>query len=125
MFEDMDYYLSALVDASSITVLAFIAIVLLEAVILRIMGWRSIWVALVDSFLMNLAITFFGVFLGLLNIISLSPRVWVMMWGASVAVEGILLHMFRQESAQKTWIASLGTNIVSYLMLAGIHSVLL
>ncbi len=125
MFEYVSYFFSSLVYAFGISVFAFIVIVLLEAIILRIMGWQSIWAALLDSFLMNLAITFFAVFLGLLDVISLSPRGWFMIWGVSVAVEGVLLHIFRQRPAHQTWAASLITNIVSYGILSYTLSVLL
>ncbi len=125
MGEYVSNFFFTLVYAFGITVLAFVVIVLLEAVILRIMGWKSIWTALLDSFLMNLAITFFAVFLGLVDVISLSPRGWFMIWGVSVAVEGVLLHIFRQRPAQQTWAASLIANIVSYGMLSYTLSILL
>ncbi len=101
-------------------VLLFLGIAFLEGVILMYMDWPSILTALLDSFLANLATTILGVLVWwftssvFYDDIFLSPGMWFVMWGVSMAIEGGLLQLIRRQPAQKTWTAAFIMNIVSY-----------
>ncbi|MBN1484613.1 MAG: hypothetical protein JXA37_07815 [Chloroflexia bacterium] len=108
-------------------VVVFAGLVLLEALVLRLLQWGSVWISLLDSFLVNLATTILGFFLasglslmgGLILSFTgsfLRDLLILLFLGAmSVGIEGVLLLLIRRQPALKTWKAALITNVVSYV----------
>ncbi len=111
-------------------VASFPLVILIEAVILRLMKWSTIWYSLFASFLMNTATLILGFFLAgpcksLIDTIyhdRVSYRVeditlWIILWAMTVIIEGILLFQISGPPARDTWMLSLLINVPSYIVL--------
>ena len=92
----------------------------LEAVVLWLLKWDTFGRSLLSSFLMNLASTILGVLLigllltGLLN----GFLSFVLAFGLSVVIEGIVLMMIKRDLARENSRVVTIANIASYALLA-------
>lgn len=115
----------------------FCALALLEAAVLRLLGWDGFRRSLLDALAMNLASTLLGI---LLNVFAVdlyeacgydpsargrwcAPLVspWSLLVLAAVLtvlVEAGVLFLMRRRPARETWRASLACNAVSYMLVA-------
>jgi hypothetical protein len=127
-------------------ILVFV-IALIEAIVLRLLGWASFGRSLIDAFVMNLASTLVGL---VLNVVAadayqscgydparggrfcdflISPWSLLVIAGLlSVLVEAGVLFLLRRRPARQTWLAALACNIASYaliglLMVAGVAGI--
>jgi hypothetical protein len=119
---------------------AFVPIVLIEALVLWRLRWGSFGRSLGDSAIVNLASTLVGLVLFALFVQTtfqcvrvpaddgqhtinscgwlVSPLVGlVVLWALSVAIEGGVLLLLKRHARRQTWIAALASNAVSYLLL--------
>jgi hypothetical protein len=119
---------------------AFVPIVLIEALVLWRLKWGSFGRSLGDSAIVNLASTLVGLVLFVLFVQTafqcqrvpagdgqhtinscgwlVSPLVGlVVLWALSVAIEGGVLLLLKRHAPRQTWIAALAGNAVSYLLL--------
>ena len=95
-----------------------VAIVFLEAFVLRAMKWGNFRRALIASFLMNAVTTLLGYFLlGLLDVIGPLPSLLVG-WALSVGLEGGILLALNRGRARANWLGALAANTASYILLA-------
>jgi hypothetical protein len=94
-------------------------IALAEAVVLRLLKWNTFWRSLLDSLLMNLASTLFGVCILTFGLFTNSVWIGLLVSGVlSVLIEGGVLTLLKRHPARQTWLASLVANLVSYAGLA-------
>ncbi|HLF37507.1 MAG TPA: hypothetical protein VI520_06205 [Anaerolineales bacterium] len=101
------------------------AVMLLESLVLRRLGWGSIGRCLVDSFVMNLASALVGVILGWVLRIDLylgrsSGLVGILLLASlalSVIVEAGLISMVRKREFGETLRPVLRVNVASYALL--------
>jgi hypothetical protein len=112
---------------------AFVLVVLLEAVVLAKLKWNTFKRSLLDSFLVNLATTIVGLILASV----FSYPFWdqfsytlgmilsvVLLWGLSVLIEGGLLFVIGRKTLAKAYRAALFINISSYILLALLRLIL-
>jgi hypothetical protein len=90
---------------------------LLEAIVLLLLKWgrfgRSLWASL----LMNVTSTIFGGVLTAMGTLGYS-YVWLAVaFVLSVLIEGGVLMLMKRGAARQNWIASLVTNVASYLFI--------
>ena len=94
---------------------AFVIIVMVETIILRLLGWGTFRRSFVDALLMNLVTTLIGA-VGLFvlpELVALLPAALVL----SILIEGLILMRRRKEhSSGKIWLTSIVANIVSYAL---------
>jgi hypothetical protein len=102
------------------TLIGGLLIVLVEALVLRFMGWGPFWRAFLSSCVMNLASFIVGVFyLGLLG--RINGFVWVI--GAyllSVLVEAGVLALQRRAPFRRAVVPVVVSNLVTYLPVAAL-----
>jgi hypothetical protein len=98
------------------------AIILVEAIVLRLLKWGTLWKALLDAFLMNLASSVAGACVFSLGFLALtSAALWTSLLVSgvlSVLIEGGVLTLLKRHPARQTWTAALAANLVSYAGLA-------
>ena len=94
---------------------AFVIIVVVETIILRLLGLGTFQRSFVDALLMNLVTTLIGA-VGLFVmpiLVALLPAALVL----SILIEGLILMRRRKEhSLRKIWLTSIVANIVSYAL---------
>jgi hypothetical protein len=110
------YYIAGLI--------AFAAIIPLEAIVLRLLKWGSFGYSLLDSFLINLASIIVGFGLAIAGIpFAISPPGSLVLsllfaLALSIIIEGAILWMLRKKSLQETLLAAVMINVVSYVCIA-------
>ena len=105
-------------------VVAYLALSLLESIVLRVLKWGTLWRSLLASLLMNLPSTLVG--FGLIWVwrdeYSRLDRLQFLLipaaWALSVAIEGGMLVLMKRDGGRQNWVASLAANTASYLLLA-------
>ena len=94
---------------------AFVIIVVVETIILRLLGWGTFRRSFVDALMMNLVTTLIGA-VGLFVmpiLVVLLPAALVL----SILIEGLILMRRRKEhSSRKIWLTSIVANIASYAL---------
>jgi hypothetical protein len=101
------------------------AVMLLESLVLRRLGWGSVWRCLVDSFLMNLSSALVGVILGGLLRIDLALGrasglvgfLLLVSLALSVIVEASVISLVRKRDFRETLKPVLKVNLASYALL--------
>lgn len=98
------------------------AIILVEAIVLRLLRWGTLWKSLLDAFLMNLASSVVGACVFSLGFLALTAEaLWTSLLVSgvlSVLIEGGVLMLLKRHPARQTWTAALVTNVVTYAGLA-------
>ncbi len=113
-----------------IGVILFPGVVLVEAVLLRALKWKSFWVALLDAFLMNVVTALIGLALPSLFLVNESLLGMLVglgiAWVLSTGIEGLVLmgiNALRKENklaGKQLWLGSLAANSASYLLLGSV-----
>ncbi len=103
-------------------IVAYLALSLLESIVLRLLKWGTFWRSLLASLLMNLPSTLVGFWLmGWLDGVSRLNRlgIWLIpaAWALSVAIEGGVLVLMKRDGGRQNWMAALAANTASYLLL--------
>jgi hypothetical protein len=102
-------------------VVAYLALSLLESIVLRLLKWGTAWRSLLGSLAMNLPSTLLGFWLIWLAGFSRLDRwgIWLIppTWALSVAIEGAVLVLMKRDGGRQNWIAALAANTASYLLL--------
>ncbi len=103
-------------------IVAYLALSLLESIVLRLLKWGTFWRSLLASLLMNLPSTLVGFWLmGWLDGVSRLNRlgIWLIpaAWALSVAIEGGVLVLMKRDGGRQNWVAALAANTASYLLL--------
>ena len=105
-------------------IVAYLALSLLESIVLRLLKWGTFGRSLLASLLMNLPTTLVGFWL-----IWLAGREWdtpvyqlgiwliPAAWALSVAIEGGVLVLMKRDGGRQNWMAALAANTASYLLL--------
>ncbi len=101
-------------------------IYIVEAIVLLVLRWGSIWHCLLDSAIANIASSLVG-FAGACALFAgMEPESnvgWVITLvvaaGLSIAIEGAVLSLLKRHPARLTWRAAVVTNAVSYVLLIG------
>jgi len=96
--------------------LLFLAVVLIEAAVLRALNWGPFLRSLLDSFLMNLASTLVGFFL-INTLVEMGLAGVLLAWAISVVVEGFFLALTRLHTPRRAFLAALSANLTSYLLI--------
>jgi hypothetical protein len=116
-----------------------LAIVLIEAIVLWLLKWGSLWRSLRDSLIVNVASALVG---GVMYVLGTPRDIYtgydparggriyeqlppsippllagLLAWGLSVAIEGGLLFLLARRPAYQIWTSALVINIVSYALL--------
>ena len=100
---------------------AYLALFLLESIVLKLLKWGTFWRSLLASLLMNLPSTLAG--FGLIWLFGLSSLnrlgIWLILstWTLSVAIEGVVLILMNRDGGRENWTASLVANTASYLLI--------
>ena len=110
-------------------IVAYLALSLLESIVLRLLKWGTFWRSLLASLLMNLPSTLVGFWLmGWLDGVSRLNRlgIWLIpaAWALSVAIEGGVLVLMKRDGGRQNWMAALAANTASYLLLLSISQLL-
>lgn len=96
-----------------------VIVFVLEAVLLWLLKWDTFGRSLLSSFLMNLTSTILGILLigllltGLLN----GFLSFVIAFGLSILIEGIVLMMIKPDAARENWRVAMIANVTSYILL--------
>ncbi|MGB3714512.1 MAG: hypothetical protein WA996_08800 [Candidatus Promineifilaceae bacterium] len=102
-------------------IVAYLALSLLESIVLRLLKWGTFWRSLLASLLMNLPSTLVGIWLVWLAGFSRLNRlgIWLIpaAWALSVAIEGGVLVLMKRDGGRQNWMAALAANTASYLLL--------
>ena len=109
-------------------IVAYLALSLLESIVLRLLKWGTFWRSLLASLLMNLPSTLVGFWLIWLAGFSRTYTeetplnrlgIWLIpaAWALSVAIEGGVLVLMKRDGGRQNWVASLAANTASYLLL--------
>jgi len=102
-------------------IVAYLALSLLESIVLRLLKWGTFWRSLLASLLMNLPSTLVGFWLIWLAGFSGLNRlgIWLIpaTWALSVAIEGSVLVLMKRDGGRQNWMAALAANTASYLLL--------
>jgi hypothetical protein len=110
-------------------ILAFVAVVLLEATVFYLLGWASKWGSLLPSLVVNLVSTVLGwvpAVFGLVALDDLNKSVfpWTVLCALSTIIEGLLcIATVKQVGA--ALLGSLVTNVASYLLLMLLYMLVL
>ena len=103
-------------------IVAYLALFLIESIVLRLLKWGTFWRSLLASLLMNIPSTLVGFCLlwlfGAWR--SQGLEVWFVVlatWALSVAIEGGVLVLMNRDGGRQNWMASLVANTASYLLL--------
>ena len=105
-------------------VIAFSAIVLIEAILLRLVQWGSFGRSLLDSFLINLASSAAGIVLAIggfpLAFLFTENMIPTLLLGLalSILIEGGMLWLLREETLRKTALTAVTINAATYTGLA-------
>ena len=104
-------------------IVAYLALSLLESIVLRLLKWGTFGRSLLASLLMNLPSTLVGFWLmGWLDGVSRLNRlgIWLIpaAWALSVAIEGGVLVLMKRDGGRQNWMAALAANTASYLLLS-------
>ena len=109
-------------------IVAYLALFLIESIVLRLLKWGAFWRSLLASLLMNLPSTLVG--FGLIWLAGFSRLnrlgIWLVLstWALSVAIEGGVLVLMKRDGGRENWTASLVANTASYLLLLGMLQLL-
>ena len=101
-------------------VVVYLALFLIESIVLRLLKWGTTWRSLLASLLMNLPSTLVG--FGLIGLFGLSSlnRLggWLVLstWVLSVAIEGGILVSMNRDGGRQNWVAALAANTASYVL---------
>ena len=102
-------------------IVAYLALSLLESIVLRLLKWGTFWRSLLASLLMNLPSTLIGFWLIRVVEFSRLNRLQFLLipaaWALSVAIEGGVLVLMKRDGGRQNWVASLAANTASYLLL--------
>jgi len=102
-------------------IVAYLALFLIESIVLRLLKWGTFWRSLLASLLMNLPSTLVGYCLvGLTGFSRLNRLgIWLIpaTWALSVAIEGGVLVLMKRDGGRQNWMAALAANTASYLLL--------
>jgi len=102
-------------------IVAYLALSLLESIVLRLLKWGTFWRSLLASLLMNLPSTLVGFCLiwlaGFLRLNRLGILLIPVAWALSVAIEGGVLVLMKRDGGRQNWMAALAANTASYLLL--------
>ncbi len=109
-------------------IVAYLALSLLESIVLRLLKWGTFWRSLLASLLMNLPSTLVGFWLIWRVEFSRLNRlgIWLIpaAWALSVAIEGGVLVLMKRDGGRQNWMAALAANTASYLLLLSISQLL-
>ena len=109
-------------------IVAYLALSLLESIVLRLLKWGTFWRSLLASLLMNLPSTLVGFWLIWLAAFLRLNRlgIWLIpaTWALSVAIEGGVLVLMKRDGGRQNWMAALAANTASYLLLIFISQLL-
>ena len=109
-------------------IVAYLALSLLESIVLRLLKWATFWRSLLASLLMNLPSTLVGFWLIWLAEFSRLNRlgIWLIpaTWALSVVIEGGMLVLMKRDGGRQNWIAALAANTASYLLLLTVSQLL-
>lgn len=99
-----------------------LAVVLIEAVALRLLKWGTFWRSLRDSLAANAASALVGGLLGCFVIINfwtpaLELPFLVGAWALSIVIEAGVLRLLSAHTWRTIWIAMLAANTASYLLM--------
>ena len=102
--------------------LLFLAVVLIEAVALRLLRWAAFWRALRDALVANLASALVGLAIGCVVLANtfLDGPIFPMLIGAwlgSIVIEAGALKLLSSHTWREIWIAALVANTASYLLI--------
>jgi len=102
-------------------IVAYLALSLLESIVLRLLKWGTFWRSLLASLLMNLPSTLVGFLLIWQVEFSRLNRLQFLLipaaWALSVAIEGGVLVLMKRDGGRQNWMAALAANTASYLLL--------
>ena len=104
-------------------IVAYLALSLLESIVLRLLKWGTFWRSLLASLLMNLPSTLVGFWLIWIWRAEFSRlnrlAIWLIpaAWALSVAIEGGVLVLMKRDGGRQNWMAALAANTASYLLL--------
>ena len=102
-------------------IVAYLALSLLESIVLRLLKWGTFWRSLLASLLMNLPSTLVGFWLISVVEFSRLNRLQFLLipaaWALSVAIEGGVLLLMKRDGGRQNWMAALAANTASYLLL--------
>lgn len=102
-------------------IVAYLALSLLESIVLRLLKWGTFWRSLLASLLMNLPSSLVGFWLIWRAVFSSLNRlgIWLILaaWALSVAIEGGVLVLMKRDGGRQNWMAALAANTASYLLL--------
>lgn len=94
------------------------AVVIIETPVLILMRWQPFLASLRDAVIVNVASAAVGLVM-VQTLFYFDPITMVVIsWLLSIIVEGGVLMLLRQESAQRSFLASLAMNTASYVVLA-------
>ena len=104
-------------------IVAYLALSLLESIVLRLLKWGTFGRSLLASLLMNLPSTLVGFWLIWVVEFSRLNRLQFLLipatWALSVVIEGAMLVLMNRDGGRENWTASLVANTASYLLLLG------
>ena len=100
----------------------FLAVVLIEAVALRLLRWAMFWRALRDALIANLASALVGLVIGCVALSGTSFRgltfaALIGAWLASIVIEAGVLRLLSAHTWRKIWIAAMVANTASYVLI--------
>jgi len=100
-----------------VAVLWFVAVVVIEAIVLTLMRWGRFWRSLRASLAMNAVTTVIGFFL-VGALLGLPPALWVAAaFVASVVLEWGVLDRMQHQPGRRALVVSLVANVVTYVPL--------
>jgi hypothetical protein len=99
-----------------------LAVVLIEAVALRLLRWATFWRALRDAALANLASALVGLVIGCVALAGtyfegLTFAALIGAWLASIVIEAGVLKLLSAHTWREIWIAAMAANTASYVLI--------
>jgi hypothetical protein len=100
----------------------FLAVVLIEAVALRLLRWAAFWRALRDAAIANLASALIGLVIGCVALAggsfeALTLAALIGAWLASIVIEAGALRLLSAHTWREIWIAAMVANTTSYVLI--------
>jgi hypothetical protein len=99
-----------------------LAVVLIEAVALRLLRWAAFWRALRDALVANLASALVGLVIGCValsggSLGALTLPALIGAWLGSIVIEAGVLKLLSSHSWREIWVAAMVANTASYVLI--------
>ena len=99
-----------------LSVVWYLGVIVVEAVVLLVMRWAGLWRSLLAAFLMNTLTTLVGLFFAGGFVLTSLPFLWLAAaFVASLVLEWGVMALMDRKQARRALLASLVANVITYV----------